>query len=164
MQLSGLIKTTCPPDFLVKVLQSPEVLQELIPEQSDLTQTAPGHFSFSFVKSFGRVKLTLPGTLNLEPLGTGSDRHLTAAASHLIGGKVKLQLDLTFTTQGNVTHWNYQGDVTASGLAGRVLRDNQKRVSMVLRTVLFGVKAKAEQMFNNNQTPSAGTTNTAATS
>ncbi len=147
MQLSGLIRTNCPPRFAGEGAAKPTVLQQLIPAGSKLEEAAPGTFTFSIIKSFGPIRLTLPGTLTVAPTGRANDQRLTAVASHIIGGKVNLTLDFTFVREGDATRWTYDGELTATGLAQRVLREREGRVGGVLRSVLFGIKLQAEQMF-----------------
>ena len=144
MEISGLIRSVCPPEFLVSVMQDRATLLRLMPEGTKLDQISPGRFAFSVTKGFGPVKLTLPGQLSLTPTGEGQDQVLTARAAHIIGGKVDLDLTLTFDATGQQTRLAYSGEIAATGLAGRVLRENRAKVNAVLKTLLTRLKLHAE--------------------
>ena len=144
MELSGQIRTTCPPDHLVRIMRDPAALAQLLPAGSKMDKTDEGTFAFSVSKNVGPIKLTLPGTLHLQATGRGHDQSLTARAAHMIGGKVDLTLNLTLTTEGRVTHLVYQGDLTATGLAGRVLNEHRARAGSSLKAALMRLKLHAE--------------------
>jgi carbon monoxide dehydrogenase subunit G len=144
MDLSGQIRTTCPPDQLVRVMRDPAALAQLLPFGSKMDSTGEGTYAFSVSKSVGPIKLTLPGTMALTATGSGHDQTLSAHAAHLIGGKVDLTLALSITTEGRVTHMAYQGNLTASGLAGRVLAEHKSRANGSLKAALLRLKAHAE--------------------
>ena len=144
MELSGQIRTTCPPDHLVRIMRDPAALAKLLPGGSKFDQSGDGQYAFSVTKSVGPIKLTLPGTLQLQPSGSGHDHSLTARAAHVIGGKVDLTLALTFTTDAKGTHMAYVGDLTATGLAGRVLQENRGRANSSLKAALARLRDHAE--------------------
>jgi len=144
MQLSGMIRTTCPPARLVDLLSDPKVLAAMMPAGSDLRQTATGEFAFTIRKALGPLKFNMPGTLILTRLGDGHDRHMTAHASHLIGGKVDVTLDIKVTDRPAVTIVNYEGELTATGLANRLLGENSERAQTALRGFFVRLKRQAE--------------------
>ena len=151
MEVSGLIRTTLPPDRLVSALGDARTLARLLPDGSKLDQIAEGRFSFSVTKAVGPIKLTLPGQMTLTPKGKGHDQTLTARASHLIGGKVDLDLDLTIEHHGGHTRLAYSGELVATGLAGRVLREHRARANSALKAALTRLKMHAEgQMRQSN--------------
>ncbi|MEO6299785.1 MAG: SRPBCC domain-containing protein [Paracoccaceae bacterium] len=128
MRLSGLIRTTCPPDQLMALLSDPTVLAAMMPSGTELSQTGPDTYAFVVRKSLGPVTLTMPGTLTLIAVGDGHDRKLVAHARHKIGGKADLELVLTATVLGTTTMLDYQCWLTATGLAHRMLGENAERV------------------------------------
>jgi carbon monoxide dehydrogenase subunit G len=144
MELSGQIRTTCPPDQLVRIMRDPATLAQLLPVGSKMDMTADGSYAFSVTKSVGPIKLTLPGTMQLQPTGQNHDQSLTAHAAHMIGGKVDLALTLTLTTEGRVTILAYAGTLTATGLAGRVLKEHANRANGSLKSALSRLREHAE--------------------
>ena len=144
MELSGQIRTLCPPDLLVTIMRDPVTLAELLPKGSKMHLLKDGTYSFSVYKTVGPIKLTLPGTLQLTPGANGHDQTLTARAAHLIGGKVDLALALHITSDGRITEVAYTGDLTATGLAGRVLQEQRARANISLKAALTRLKHHAE--------------------
>ncbi|MBC7735972.1 MAG: hypothetical protein H7245_01830 [Candidatus Saccharibacteria bacterium] len=144
MELSGQIRTLCPPDLLVTIMRDPVTLAELLPKGSVMQLLTNGTYSFSVYKTVGPLKLTLPGTLQLTPDAQGHDQTLTARAAHLIGGKVDLVLALHITSDGRITEVSYKGELTATGLAGRVLQEQGARANVSLKAALTRLKHRAE--------------------
>ncbi len=147
MELSGQIRTLCPPALLVTIMRDPVTLAELLPEGSKMDLLPDGSYAFSVFKTVGPIKLTLPGTLQLTPGAQGHNQILTARASHLIGGKVDLALTLQITSDGRITELAYKGDLTATGLAGRVLQEQRARANISLKAALTRLKHHAEDQW-----------------
>ena len=144
MQLSGMIRTTCPPDQLLALLNTPAALAKIMPGGAEITQTSATEHAFVIRKSFGPVRLNLSGTLVLTPIGDGHDRRLTAHAAHLIAGKADITLNIHLTTDTGRTVLTYAGDLVATGLVGRLLGENGKRAQTSLRAVFLRLKTLAE--------------------
>lgn len=149
MELSGQIKTKCPPDFLVAVMHDPAALAKLLPAGSRIDRNADGSFAFSVSKGIGPIKLTLPGKMHLTAKGAGHDHVLSIKAAHLIGGKVDMTLDLAITHDGEMTKLKYSGDLTASGLAGRVLQEHHSRANASLKSALIRLRIYAERQMGD---------------
>jgi carbon monoxide dehydrogenase subunit G len=145
MEISGLIRTTCPPDILLSAMRDATTLSHLLPEGSTMTMTPQGDYDFLVTKSIGPIKLNLPGKMTLTPTGTGNDHILTAHAGNLIGGKVDLQLNLALQSHDGHTRLVYSGELTATGLAGRVMREHRARVNGVLKAAMNHIKIHAER-------------------
>lgn len=156
MELSGQIRTLCPPDLLVTIMRDPVTLAKLLPEGSRMDLMAEGSYTFSVFKTIGPIKLTLPGTLQLTPGAKGHDQVLTARAAHLIGGKVDLALNLQITTDGRITEVAYKGDLTATGLAGRILQEQRSRANTSLKAALTRLKHHAEDQWRRPTRKSTG--------
>ena len=144
MQLTGMIRTTCPPDQLMALLDDPAVLALMMPGGSEIRQTSATGYAFVIRKAIGPLKLNMPGTLTLTPVGAGPDRHMTAHAAHLIGGKVDIDLNIRLATLTGMTVLSYQGTMTATGLANRVLGEFEKRAQTGMRSVFLRLKQRAE--------------------
>ena len=144
MDLSGQIRTTCPPDLLVSALRDPAALVQLLPLGAKVEQTSPGVYAFSVAKNIGPIKLTLPGQMVLTSGATGHDQVLKAHAAHLIGGKVDIDLNIRLATLTGMTVLSYQGTMTATGLANRVLGEYEKRAQTGMRSVFLRLKQRAE--------------------
>ena len=95
-------------------------------------------------KAVGPIRLTLPGQMSLTPTGEGHNQGLTARASHLIGGKVELALNLIIDRHDDLTRLAYSGTLNATGLAGRMLREHHVRVNALLKSALTRLRIHAE--------------------
>jgi carbon monoxide dehydrogenase subunit G len=152
MQISGQLRTKCPPPFLVNVLRDPDAMMQLLPVGSDLEQSEDGSYRFSVIKSVGPIRLTLPGTLTITPTGQGHGQTMTVHASHLIGGKVDMKLRIDIARAEGQTQMTYQGDLDATGLAGRILREHRARANSAVKASLFRLKLHAEREFTKSRT------------
>ena len=144
MQLSGMIRTICPPDQLLALLNDPAVLAKIMPGGAEITQTSATDYAVIIRKSFGPLKLNLSGTLGLTPIGSGYDRRLTAHATHAIAGKADIALTIRLTADTGRTVLTYSGDLAATGLVGRLLGENGKRAQTSLRAIFLRLKTLAE--------------------
>ncbi len=151
MQLSGQIKTHCPAEFLLEVLRDPAAMAQLLPEGSKLEKTDEGVYSFTMTRSVGPIRLTLPGTLTLTPRGKGLGQRITVKAGHLIGGKVDLDLKVDVNEADGQTRVGYDGDVEATGLAGRILKEHHARANSAVKTSLTRLKLYAEIQYNQKK-------------
>ena len=154
MDIHGKINTTCPPEIFLATMRDTGALLRVLPAGAQLTAEKDGALAFSMSKTFGPIRLTLPGQMSLIATGTGHDQILTARAAHVIGGKVDLDVTFSFERAGGKTQLAYTGSLTATGVAGRVLRDHHGRVNHVFRSLLLGLKLQAEEaMRPGNATP-----------
>ena len=144
MEVSGLIRTTCPPDYLLAALRDPATLSRLLPDGSKLDQTGEGTYAFSVTKGIGPIKLTLPGQMTMTATPGGHGLLLAARAAHVIGGKVDLDLTMNIDHSGGQTRLAYEGELVATGLAGRVLREHRARANSALKAALTRLKMHAE--------------------
>ena len=147
MQINGQIMTKCPPPFLVNVMRDPDAMIQLLPAGSDLEQSPDGSYKFSVVKSVGPIRLTLPGTLTITPTGEGHSQTMTVRASHLIGGKVDMKLHISISRAEGQTQMTYEGELDATGLAGRILKEHRTRANGAVKASLFRLKLHAEREF-----------------
>ncbi len=144
MDVSGLIRTTCAPEVLVTALYDARFLAAVMPQGSRVDQTAEGAFTFSVTRNLGPIKLTLPGTMTIAQKGKRRAKSICVRASHIIGGKVDLDLDIRFEVSPDHTQLIYTGELAATGLAGRVLREYATRVNGALKAALTRLAVLAE--------------------
>ncbi len=144
MDLDGMIQTTCPVPHLLRVLQNPETMLRMLPEGSNVTQTDASHYKFAVRKSLGLLSLTLPGTLEMTPVGDGPNIDLIANAAHMLGGKVAIALRLKLTRTEGQTRLAYAGTVSASGLAATVLQKYPVQTQKALKAAFLRLKTRAE--------------------
>ena len=152
MDLSGQIKTKCPPDHLIAVLRDPAALAKLLPAGSRIDRNADGSLAFWVSKAVGPIRLTLPGKFQMTATGVGHGQVLTVNAAHLVGGKVDMVLNLAITPEGGSTKLSYSGSLTASGLAGRVLKEHRARANVSLNAALSRLKVYAERQMADPHT------------
>lgn len=153
MQISGQIRTTCPPAFLLKALRDPLAMIQLLPSGSKLEQSGENSYAFTMTKSVGPIRLTLPGTLTLTPTGEGHNQKLTIHAAHLIAGKVDLTLQIVLDQASAQTRIGYDGELEATGLSGRILKEHRARANEVVKAALTRFRLRAESEFA--KTPAA---------
>ena len=147
MQISGQIRTTCPPAFLLQALRDPQAMIQLLPSGSKLEQSGDDTFAFTLTKSVGPIRLTLPGTLTLTPTGEGHNQKMTVHAAHLIAGKVDLTLQIVIDQAGAQTRIAYDGELGATGLSGRILKEHRARANEVVKASLTRFRLRAEGEF-----------------
>ena len=144
MKLSGLIRTNCPPDRLMALLHDPLILARMLPKGCEVTKSGEGSFDFAIRRAFGPINLSLPGTMTLMPTGTLQDHVLTAHAAHIIGGKVELTLTLAARRTDGTTKLSYEGDLQATGLAGRLMKEYESQADDGMRAAFQRLKKAAE--------------------
>jgi carbon monoxide dehydrogenase subunit G len=147
MQINGQLKAKCPPPFLVNILRDPDAMMQLLPAGSELEKSPDGTYKFSVVKSIGPLRLTLPGILTITPTGQGHGQTMTVAASHMIGGKVDMKLRINIFRAEGQTNMTYDGDLDATGLAGRILKEHRTRANGAVKASFFRLKLHAEREF-----------------
>ena len=145
MQLNGMFRTPCTPDHMVAQLNDPAALAVMMPVGTEIQRTNATSYAFTLQRAFGPIKLKMHGALTTTPLGTGPDCRMVIHAAHLISGKVDLVLDLTFTPWHQKTQLSYQGTLTATGLASRLLGENPDRAQAALKAVFLRLKTHAER-------------------
>ncbi len=144
MHVSGQIQSACPPDQFVSAFQDVGLLRQLLPSGSELEATGDGAYAFLVTRSFGPIRLTLPGKFTLTPTVEGPGLRLIAQAAHLMGGKVDLDLTVTFDTSVGRFDVVYSGTLASTGLAGRVLHERLDRIDPALKKLLRRVRNLAE--------------------
>lgn len=144
MEISGTIRTNCAPEVLVATLSDARAIDRLLPEGAKVEAAGEGRFGFTVSKTFGPIKLTLPGQMTLTQGEGPHDRRLVVRAAHVIGGKVDLDLVLKIEPLGEATRLSWSGALEATGLAGRVAREHRGRIGTVVKGGFTRLKHIAE--------------------
>lgn len=144
MNIKGQIRINRPPQDILAVLHDLTAVERLFPVGSQIAQSAPGDYDFAIGKSFGPLRLNLPGKLTLTQIGAGPSQQLTVRAAHLVGGKLDFDLELTIQPVAEGSNLSYAGQVQASGLAGRVLKDYGDRIPHAVRAGMTRLKLVTE--------------------
>jgi hypothetical protein len=63
-----------------------------------------------------------------------------------------MKLDVAIVAEGGMTRLTYEGDLTASGLAGRVLQEHHDRANSSLFVALVRLKLHAENTLDGTKT------------
>ncbi len=150
MRVSGMIKMSCPPDALLATLHDRLSLANILPAGSTLDRNGQDSFIFAITKSVGPIRLTMRGTLTVAALDNDYVQLMTIHASHMIGGKVDATLTLSIDTADGLTRLGYGGDITALGLAGRVLKENEGTVDAVVKRAMARLKHQALTLYDQS--------------
>lgn len=143
MRLNGLVEIAAPPAQVLKRLADPATLQAMLPGEARVTLKSPGVYGFTLKKTVGFLDVRQSGDLRLTQ--AGPDRaELSLDASHLLAGAVALKVSITTTPKPKGTRIDYDGDLSATGLAGRLLRDREEGVKPYIRRIFQKLKAQIE--------------------
>jgi len=144
MNIKGQIRINCPPQDILAVLHDLKAVERMFPVGSQVAQSARGDYDFTIAKSFGPLRLNLPGTMTLTQIGAGPSQQVTIRAAHLVGGKLDFDLEMTIEATDEGSQIGYSGQVQASGLAGRVLKDYGDRIPHAVRSGMTRLKLVTE--------------------
>jgi carbon monoxide dehydrogenase subunit G len=147
MQISGQMRTACPPSFLMTVLRNPDAMIQLLPKGSELAPAGDGTYKFTLIQTVGPIRLTLPGTIEMAPGDEDGDLQLTVRAAHMIAGKVNMDLLITLSQPEEHTRIIYDGQLAATGLAGRILNEHKERANGVVKASMTRLRLYAERAF-----------------
>lgn len=145
MKLTGSLSLAVPARFAAEALHDPDVLETFLPGNSPLTRIGPATFEFVVTKDAGVMTLRLPGTLTVVPEDGGY--RFVAKAKHMLGGSATLSLRLDFAPEGDGCVLSYDGTLESTGLAGRLLRDQEDQAQTVMTAKFVAVKARVERSY-----------------
>lgn len=143
MRLNGNVELAVSPSEVRAALNRPDVLRAMLPGDCTVTARGPGEFDFTLKKTVGFLEIRQNGTISIDSSTPGAEV-LRLAASHMIGGSVDLTVAIGLAPYGAGTAAVYDGTLTASGLAGRVLRDREGQVQPYVQRVFDKLKARIE--------------------
>jgi hypothetical protein len=124
MELSGQTLFAVPPARLAEALQDPGVLRQMIPACTAVERLSPTEYAARIEKVAGPLTFRMTARVTVEPLG--SDRYLLRASGrNALAGSVVAVLTLTLAADPAGSRLSHTGHLTATGLAGRLLKGRQ---------------------------------------
>lgn len=145
MQLEGSIPTKCPPGQVVDLLNDPQVLARVAPAGCVIGEKTGDTVAFVIQRKVGPVALNLPGTMKVTQKPGSADCLMEVNASHLIGGRASVTLNLTprRDAEGQQSlHW--AGVLETHGLAAHLIEGRSAQVAKVLKNMFIGLRKRAE--------------------
>ncbi len=97
-------------------------------------------------KSLGPMEIRQSGTVEVRLLD-GDRIGLAVRSGHRFGGKVEIATVIALTPRPKGTSIAYDGNVEATGLAARLLRDREERVQPYVQDLMKKLKAEIEADF-----------------
>lgn len=145
MQIDGMIRTTCPPERVVALLADPAALAKVVPPGCEMGAKTGESIAFVIHRKIGPISINLHGHLILHKRPEAGAYTLQIDASHLIGGRVKLLLDINaLHAPGaeNMVKWG--GMLESHGLAARLIEDRAGSVQVGIKTLFQRLRQQAE--------------------
>lgn len=142
MLLEGSIRTTGPAEVVLLGLTKVETLTAISPAGFEFRKVEGGVAGFLIRRGFGPITLTLQGTMSVQKAGEGYK--LEIKASHLIGGKVLVALDATCGEADGEGTLSWKGELSAQGLAGRLLSERSDRGNEILTNLFIRLRDHVE--------------------
>lgn len=144
MQVEGQLTIMQPADKVRAALNDPAVLQAIFPSCTGVRQTGPGQFKATVTRKIGPLSLSVEPDIELTPQPDGRTA-LSFKAGNRIAGTVTSELMLQMDQTGRHTILSWEGAVTASGLAQRMLAERASRLSPLVLGLFNELKHKVEQ-------------------
>ena len=143
MQLSGKITIRAPRGLCIASLQEADVLAAFLPGQVFVIPKAARHFDIEFQRDFGPIAVKLRGHLKIDEREPGTLYTFVMQAKHLLAGSANMDIEMRLT--GNApTELAYDGTLTGTGLAGRLLAEREDQVQPKLDAMFSGLKQRIE--------------------
>jgi carbon monoxide dehydrogenase subunit G len=143
VQLSGKTTIRAPRALCIAALHRAETLAAFLPGDVTVTPRDATSFDVEFKREFGRIAVKLRGTLTVEEVEAGRLFRFVMLAKHMLAGSANLDIAMTFT--GNApTELAYDGTLTGSGLAGRMIAEREDRVQPKLDEMFAGLAQRIE--------------------
>ena len=143
MHLSGKITIRAPSALCIASVLQAETLAAFLPGDASVVAKDAGSFDVEFRREFGRIAVKLRGTLTVDEEEPGTLWRFVLRARHLLAGTAHMDIAMRFTGTGP-TALGYDGTLTGTGLAGRMLTEHQDRVQPKLDVMFTGLKQRIE--------------------
>jgi carbon monoxide dehydrogenase subunit G len=145
MQLEGTMPTKCPPGKVVENLRDPQILSLMVPEGCHIGEKVGDTINFVIQRKVGPISFKMPGTMTVTQK-PGADAYVMELnASHLIGGKANVTLNLTPERDAagqQSLHW--LGTLEAHGLAAHLIEERTAKIGNVLKNLFVRLRKQAE--------------------
>lgn len=140
MNIAGYITIRVPPQQLLQSLEDPQMLAAVLPACRGIRTTAPGRH----VARLEHKALPVGVDVDLTVTPSGSGMLIEMQAGGMVTGRVRagLQLDLTPVPAGSRLDW--YGDLSAKGLAGRLVAGKDDAVQARVLAMFRQMKQKIE--------------------
>ena len=143
MQLSGKITIRAARPLCIAAVRQADTLAAFLPGDVTVTAKDANSFDAEFRREFGRIAVRLRGTLTIEEVEPGSLLRFVLQARHLLTGSAQMDISMRFDGTAP-TGLSYDGTLTGTGLAGRLLAERQDRVQAKLDAMFTGLKQRIE--------------------
>lgn len=143
MNLSGKITIRAPAALCIAAAHRADTLAAFLPGDVTVTAKDARSFDVEFRREFGRIAVKLRGTLTIAVVEPGSLFHFSLQARHLLAGSATMDIAMRFTGSAP-TELRYDGTLTGTGLAGRLLAEREDRVQPKLDEMFTGLKQRIE--------------------
>ncbi|NBZ88057.1 hypothetical protein [Stagnihabitans tardus] len=142
MLLEGSIRTSGPAETVLLGLTRVETLTAISPAGFEFRTVEGGVAEFVIRRGFGPITLTLQGKMSVEKADAGYKLEIKAA--HLIGGRVLVALDATCGEAEGQGILSWKGELTAQGMAGRLLSERSDRANEILGNLFIRLRDHVE--------------------
>ncbi len=122
-------------------LNDPAVLQAVLPSCTEARRLGPGRFVATITKKIGPMPVSVDPQITLSPLTDGRAR-MTIAAGGFIIGRAQAVMDLYLKDAPAGTRLVWQGEISATGLAGRMVAESGAKTAEVMQNVFVAFKRK----------------------
>jgi 2-furoyl-CoA dehydrogenase large subunit len=144
LQFGDRIVFGCPPERVVAALGDPATLAAVLPWCSGVEPLAPGRFRATIARRIGPLPMRVEPEVTFQPLPAAGLHRLTLTGGSLLTGRVEAALSMQLRPVPQGTQIDYEGEVQATGLAGRILAERGAEVARRFRAMLNALKARLE--------------------
>lgn len=143
VQLSGKITIRAARPHCIASLHQADTLAAFLPGDVVVSPKSANSFDVEFRREFGRIAVKLRGTLTIEEVEPSTLFRFVMQAKHLLAGSAHMDITMRFT--GNApTDLRYDGTLTGTGLAGRMMAEREDRVQPKLDDMFVDLKQRIE--------------------
>lgn len=143
MHLSGKITIRAPRARCIAAVQQADTLAAFLPGDATVVVRDAHSFDVEFRREFGRIAVKLRGTLTVSEEVPGDVWRFVLQARHLLAGSAHMDITMRFSGTGPTT-LAYDGTLTATGMAGRMITEHQDRLQPKLDEMFAGLKQRLE--------------------
>jgi uncharacterized protein len=144
MNVAGALPILAPPEAVVAALHNPEVLQRMLPACEGVEPLGPGRFRARIARKLGMITLRVAPDIVLLPLANGSGFDLSVEVASRVAGTVSARLCLVIQGEPRGTRLSWDGQVTTTGLAQRLLAERADQIEARVTGLFAALKAALE--------------------